>query len=556
MARAKKPRWWLLAAILIVAAMAEIVVWNRNSGDALEQVLATWMVAFSTLAAVLLWWLFLSRVSWKMRFAGLAGLALAVALFFGLFRFQGATGDFIPRFAFRFSKSAEDLAVEYFESRAAAKSSSAAVAGERLDVTAADWPGFRGPNRDGRAPGEVVRTDWEENPPVAVWRHEVGPGWSSFAVAGGLLFTQEQRGEDEVVVAYRAETGEEVWAHANRARHETFLGGTGPRATPTLYDSRLYALGATGILDCLDPLSGELIWSRDIAADAGTEQLDFGFAGSPLVFDDLVVVNPGKNVPSEGDPEMYAGTPPGALVAYHRVTGEGVWKTVQRQAGYAAPRLEAIDGDRQILLYSAHGLGGHDPATGEELWWFEWINPYGTNSIQPIATGDGGVFISTEATGSALVEPRKSGVTPQGDERTNVTPEEGQRNRWTVTPRWERPNLFKLRFNGGVLDDAHVYGLDGGILAALDLSTGERVWKRGRYKYGQLLMLRDHLLVQAESGDVAVVEVSPEGMKEVARFHAIDGRSWNHPVVNRGFLYVRSDEEAACYDLRPNQADP
>ena len=347
-----------------------------------------------------------------------------------------------------------------------------------------------------------------------------------------MAFTQEQRGDDETVVAYLAETGEEVWVHRNKVRHETFLGGIGPRATPTLHDSRLYALGATGILDCLDPMTGELIWSRDMADDAGTEQLDFGFAGSPLVTGDLVVVNPGKNVPEGGAAEMYAGTEPGALIAYHRLTGDVVWKTGQRQAGYAAPRLETLDGERQILLYSAYGVGGHDPATGEELWWFEWANPFGTNSIQPIVTADGGVFLSTEATGSALVDPRRNG------------------DGWAVTARWERPNLFKLRFNGGVLQDGHVYGLDGGILAALDLEAGERKWKRGRYKYGQLLLLRDHLLVQAESGDIVLLDVSPEGMEEVARFHAIDGRSWNHPVVNRGLLFVRSDEEAACYDLR------
>ena len=224
---------------------------------------------------------------------------------------------------------------------------------------------------------------------------------------------------------------------------------------------------------------------------------------------------------------------PGALIAYHRETGDIVWRTGQRQAGYSAPRLDTLDGERQILLYSAWGVGGHDPETGEELWWYEWTNPYGTNSIQPIVTPDGGVFISTEASGSALVEPRKDG------------------DQWTVTARWERPNVFKLRYNGGILEDGHVYGLDGGILAALRLADGERVWKRGRYRYGQLLRLRDHLLVQAESGDVVLVDVTPEGMTEVARFHAIDGRSWNHPVVNRGLLFVRSDEEAAVYDLRP-----
>ncbi len=369
-----KPRWWPLVAILIIATIAEIVVWNLNAGDTLQQVIASWTVVLPTVLLILLWWLFFSRLPWKTRGVGMGLLALAVGLFFTLFRFQGATGDFLPRFAFRFSKSAEETAMESATSRTA----SAPARGERLEVTAADWPGFRGPNRDAMALTEVIRTDWETNPPRVLWRQKVGPGWSSFAVAGGLAFTQEQRGEHETVVAYRAETGEEVWVHKNQARHETFLGGTGPRATPELYDSRLYALGATGILDCLDPLSGQLIWSRDIAADAATEQLDFGFAGSPLIFDEVVVVNPGKNIPEGGDPEMYAGTPPGALIAYDRHSGEIVWRTGQRQAGYAAPRLETIDGTRQILLYSAFGLGGHDAATGEELWWFEWINPYGT----------------------------------------------------------------------------------------------------------------------------------------------------------------------------------
>ncbi len=542
MTEARKPRWWLLAAILLLAAIVELVVWNRTADEAANQMMSTLGVGFATAALVLIWWLLLSRVAWKIRFAGLAVVAIAVALFFALFRYESLGGDFVPRFAFRFSDSAEERAAKYFEARTTAEQTGAGRGG-RLEVTADDWPGFRGPNRDGRALGEVVRTDWQENAPKALWRHQVGPGWSSFAVAGGLAFTQEQRGEDETIVAYRAETGEEVWAHANRVRHETFLGGVGPRATPMLYDSRLYALGATGILDCLDPLSGELLWSRDIAADAGTAIPEYGFAGSPLVAGDLVVVGPGRNIPSRpgradekgGDPEMYAGTP-AALIAYHRGTGEVVWKASERQAGYAAPRLETIDGEPQILLYSARGLGGHDPSTGEELWWFEWLNPFGNNAIQPIVTPDGGVFISTETTGSALLEPRKNG--------------EGQGNAWTVTPRWERPNLFKLRYNGGVLKDGHVYGLDGGILAALDLAAGERKWKRGRYKYGQVLLLRDHRLVQAESGDVVLLDVSPEGMEEIARFHAVDGRSWNHPVVNRGLLFVRSDEEAACYDLR------
>ncbi len=518
----RKPRWRMLVAILGLALVAEIVVWTTFSEDAAQQGINTTLVVILTGLLVLIWWTLLSRLPWKTRFLGLGVVVLVGLAFFTLFRFEGLTGAFVPQYGYRFAATSEEVATDAGASRSGGPT---AIVGDRLEVTAADWPGFRGPHRDSIATQEVVRTDWNDNPPQQLWQREVGPGWSSFVVAGGYLFTQEQRGDDELVVAYRAECGEEVWTHANTVRHETFLGGTGPRATPTLFDSRLYALGATGILDCLDPLTGAKIWSRDIAADAGTQVPEYGYSGSPLVLDELVVVNPGHNS---------ADSPGGrAVVAYDRTTGEIVWQGGGRKVGYAAPRLEVIDGEPQILIYSALGLGSHDPATGAELWWFDWKNSYGNNSIQPILTADDAVFISTEQTGSALLEPRK---TADG---------------WAVSARWERVNQFKLRYNGGILKDNHVYGLDGGILACFALDEGKRCWKKGRYRFGQILLLRDHLLVLAESGDVVLLDISPQGMEEVARFHAIDGRCWNHPVVHQGILYVRSDEEAASYDLRP-----
>ena len=407
---------------------------------------------------------------------------------------------------------------------------SGAAVSEPLLAGAVDWPGFRGPNRDGKALHEVVRTNWSEEPPKLLWRQPVGPAWSSFAVVGDLAFTQEQREGFEVVVAYRAETGEEVWAHSNEGRHETGLGGIGPRATPTFYDGRLYALGATGDLDCLDPRTGELLWTRDILADAGTQPLDFGYAGSPLVYGDVVVVEPGLNVRQGGDRSVYDDTEPGQLIAYDRLTGDIVWRAGKRQAGYTAPRLETLHGREQLLLFSGFGVGGYDPANGAELWWSGWENPYGTNSVQPIVLGDS-VFVSTEQTGSTLLDLDPS-----------TTP-------WKVTSKWETPR-YKLRYNGGVEQGGVIYGLNAGVLSALDPETGERLWKKGRYKFGQVLLLRDHLLVLAESGEVALVDISPDGMEELATFQAIEGRCWNHPVVRGGLLFVRSDQEAACYDLR------
>ncbi|MEM7352371.1 MAG: PQQ-binding-like beta-propeller repeat protein [Acidobacteriota bacterium] len=515
MTEAQKPRWWMLAVIVGLALLAEIIVWFVYSDDTMQQGIGLTTVVLVAGALLFIWWLFLSRLPWKTRLAGLGVLALLAVGFFSLFRFEGLSGAFVPQYGWRFGSGGESATAQ-----SGARSASPSGSGGRLEIAAADWPGFRGPQRDSLALREVVRTDWNDNPPKEQWRRPVGPSWSSFVAVGDYLFTQEQRGDDEVVVAWRAADGEEIWAHSNTARHETFLGGTGPRATPTLFDSRLYALGATGRLDCLDPLTGSLHWTRDIAADAGAKIPEYGYSGSPLVFGDVVVVN-------SGGPEGRA------VTAYDRLSGEIAWQGGSRKAGYAAPRLETIGGEPQILMYSAIGLGGHDPTTGEELWWYEWKNGYANNSIQPILTADGGVFISTEQTGSALVDPRRNG------------------DGWTVTPRWERENQFKLRYNGGVLKDNHVYGLDGGILACFALDEGKRCWKKGRFRFGQILLLRDHLLVLSENGDVVLLDISPEGMEEIARFHAIDGRCWNHPVVREGILYVRSDEEAASFDLRP-----
>ena len=529
-----QPRWWPAIAILCVAIAAEVALWIYHSDNIMQQVLSSWMVVLGASVLLGLWWLFFSRLSWRTKLLGLVSAAGFGLVFVALFRYEGLGGDFKPIFKSRFEKTAEEKVAELApagSTRAALHATDENVV-EALVVGPDDWPGFRGPQRDGIARGAKVRSDWEQNPPKALWRRSVGPAWSSFALVGDFLFTQEQRGENEAVVAYDPGTGEEIWVHSNPGRHETFLGGIGPRATPTFHDGRLYALGATGTLDCLEPTTGGLIWSRNIADDAGTEQLEFGFSGSPLVVDEMVIVNPGKNVPTGGDPSMYDNSPPGAVIAYHRLTGDIIWKTGKRQAGYGAPRLEMVDGERQILIFKAWGLSGHDPSTGQELWWWEFTNPYGTNAVQPILTESGDIYISTETTGSALLH-----VSQQADG-------------WTVEPRWVRPNKMRLRFNGGVLQDHHVYGLDGGILSAFDLREGKRAWKKGRYRFGQILMLRDFLLVLAENGDVALVQVSPESMTEVARFHAIAGRCWNHPVVRDGLLYVRSDEEMACYDLR------
>jgi outer membrane protein assembly factor BamB len=541
--KAPKPRrihWRSGLGILIGGVIAETTIFKVYADDDTLKVYSTLMFVIPIVGGLfILWWLFRSGFSWRIRWAGILIAVLSFVSFNLRYRIDGFTGAMFPIISLRSDPTPEERIAVYFKSAACAASASPneTVADDSdnpptserqtLKFTEDDWPRFRGAQGDSIVRGVTIRTDWKENPPQALWRHPVGPAWSSFTIADNFLFTQEQRGLQEVVVCYDALTGRELWLHANNERHSTLMGGTGPRATPTLYESRLYVMGATGILNCLAPLTGRVHWTTNILEDAGADgkavgNVEWGMAGSPLVFDDVVVVNPG------GDQGK-------SVIVYDRLTGEQKWANGKQPASYAGPILETIRGKPQLLIYDAIGAAGYDPQDGKELWRFGWTNSPRINVAQPIVRDESLVLISSGyGTGSALLEI-----------------DNANGNNWTVKPRWQKPGRFKLKFNDAVYKDGYLYGLDEGILACIEFKTGKQMWKRGRFGHGQLLLIDDAdlLLIQAEDGSVVLVPATPNGFRETARFQALDGKTWNHPVLNRGRLYVRNFQEAACYDL-------
>jgi outer membrane protein assembly factor BamB len=379
------------------------------------------------------------------------------------------------------------------------------------------WPGYRGQERDGVYRGSI-RVSWEGLAPI--WKKPIGGGRASFAVAEGRAFTIEQRRRNEVVAAYDVMTGRELWTNAWPERFSQWMGGgEGPRATPAWADGLVFALGARGELRCLDAATGRLVWRTNILQDTGAKNLRWGMAGSPLIAGEAVIVQPG-------------GPAGRSVAAYDRRTGKRLWTALDDKQAYVSPMQVTLLGVPQFLLVTADRLVGLSLDQRAVLWEFPWSTGHDASAAQPIVIGDQRVFYSSGYGGGAVVVE----LTRTGE-------------RFAVREVW-RTNRMKNRQSSSVLHDGFIYGLDEGILACLDASTGELKWKGGRYGHGQVLLAGGHLVVITEEGELVLVAATAEKLREVARVPAIAGQTWNVPAFADGILLVRNTEEMAAFDLR------
>jgi outer membrane protein assembly factor BamB len=518
--------WWLLASrvrwtdrllVVLFLAAASTAAYPLYDQRFTYRLYGPIMRALPlTTTAWALWLLVTPGLWWPARRVGiLASISLALG-YCTLLRFDGGDGSFNAAVSWRWSATPEERLLAAPPARQAV-----VPAGEAPpELRPGDWPGFRGPNRDSRLTGVRIATDWEKHAPRELWRHRVGPGWGSFTVIGNWLYTQEQRGANETVVCYDATTGEERWAHSDAVRFDEVVAGPGPRATPTFHQGKLYTLGAGGTLNCLDAATGALNWSRNILADSGRARPpEWGFSSSPLVARGVVTV--------------FAGGPGNkGMLGYDAVLGKPVWSAAVGRESYSSPQLAFTGAVEQVLIATSGGLTALEPVGGKVIWQHDWPLDRAFRIAQPAAVGDSDLLVGTPQ---------------EGLRRLRLVYVEGQWSQQTV---WET-KAIKPYYNDLVVYRDHLYGIDTNFLTCISLHDGKRRWRQRGYGNGRVLLLADQgrLLIQAEYGEVALVEANPDQHNELARFQAITGKTWNHPVVAHARLFVRNGEEAACYQL-------
>ena len=498
---------WTSIALMIVA----LAVTSRHIDKSLSTSMMGMMFmlySIPVLSLVFFIWVVISRsFSQTIRQITMIIVILAGSGYWLLLRSSGMDGESRHFFAWRWSKTPEQRLMEATSNK---------LASIPLDLASmaaeAEWPGFRGPARDGIIHNVKINTDWTKSPPVEIWRKPIGPACSSFSIHGDFFFTQEQRGQYEMVTCYNIKTGEPVWAHSDSTRFWDSHAGAGPRSTPTICNGRIYTLGATGILNVLNESDGSVVWSRNAAGDTEVKIPGWGYASSPLVVDSTVLVGIA-----------------GEIVAYDIATGQKRWASNDGGESYSSPHLLTNGGVKQVVFLNKEGATVYSPADGKKQWTLQLP---GGQIVQPAIIDERDLLINA----GDLKGLKRFALK---DASGSLTPQET----WST-------DKIKPYFNDIVIHKGNAYGFDGLALASVNIENGKPNWRGGRYG-GQMLLLADQdlLLVLTEKGDIALVNATPEKFSEVAHYPAIKGKTWNHPVLVGDILLVRNTDEMAAFRL-------
>lgn len=383
----------------------------------------------------------------------------------------------------------------------------------------ADWPQWRGPNRDGISKETGLLKQWPAEGPPLVWKATgAGQGYSTVSISGGRLFTMGAREEREYIIAFDVASGKQLWATPHGTRYRDSR-GDGPRGTPTVEGDRLYALGGNGDLSCLDVRTGKIIWTMNMLDKFKAQNIGWGISESPLIVGERLLIN--------------AGGPEASIVALNKKDGSVIWKSQSDKAGYSSAMLSEVGGVPQVVFFTARRVVGLDVRDGRLLWEYDRPANRTANVATPIIRNNR-IFLSSDyGTGGGLVEikPGANGITAQEI--------------------YFNQNM-KNHHSSSVLVGDHLYGFSSSVLTAMRFDTGEVVWRDRSVGKGSLVYADGHLYCLSENGVVGLVEATPEAYKEKGRFRIPQDSlpTWSHPVVAGGRLYLRDQDTIYAFDVR------
>jgi outer membrane protein assembly factor BamB len=390
-------------------------------------------------------------------------------------------------------------------------------------LSAADWPQWRGPNRDGISTEIGWSVSWPKEGLKRVWKAEVGAGYGTVSVSQGRLYVMGNTADKDTVYCLEAGTGKETWKFTYDCVAKDPNGYHGVRSTPSVDGDLVFTTSRQGHLFCLSATEGKVKWAKEFGKDFGGKTPTWGFAISPLVEGGLVIVEPGG--------------PGAAVVALKKETGEEVWKSEGAPAGYSSPIAYTLNRERFVAVFSAQGGAGRRLSDGKAVWNFPWKTSYDVNAATPIVDGSK-VFVSSGyGTGCGLY-----------DVATNPPQEV-----------WKNKNM-RNHVNSCVLWRGCLYGFDENSLKCIDFKTGEVKWSEGKYGKGSLMLADGKLLLYSERGQLGLAEASPEGYKELGFFQALEVRqsypggaarqTWAAPVLANGKIYCRSQDDLVCLEVK------
>jgi len=379
-----------------------------------------------------------------------------------------------------------------------------------------DWPQWRGANRDGISKEVGLMKQWPADGPPLVWKATgAGAGYSSFAVAGGRIFTMGLRANREYVIAFDVATGKEVWATAHGGRFQNDR-GDGPRGTPTVDGDKLYALGGNGDLSSLDAKTGRIVWAMNVLKKFGGENPQWGISESPLIIGDKLLIT--------------AGGPGAAVVALNKKDGTLIWKSQSDSAGYSSGMPLQNGNTTQVVFFTHDRALGLDLKDGKLMWEYPRAANDVANVATPIVRGNR-VFISSDyGTGAGVVEIKADGKAQE------VYFTKDMRNHHASS----------------VLIGDYLYGFSSSILTAMRFDTGEVAWRDRSVGKGSLVYADGNLYAFSENGVVGLIEATPTGYREKGRFRIQQDSlpTWTHPVIAGGRLYLRDQNTIYAYDVR------